>query len=213
MPLWISHWWAQAILICGGLTTAVFSTLVSRIRCDRKGSVSYSTSATLGLVYVILAFGHADLALIICFGHAAIRMTQIMRSPNNILDLQNLRASLRRVPWPKPVPRWLFRLAWFCRRIDTDFHLLNVLMLLSPGDSVAAPMPWWQQWLATLVVVFIAGAPFTPLSHWLEHKLMHYAEEDIVMFCALAFGHFVISVLLVRYLFVRVLSAHRFHRM
>eukprot|EP00659_Diplonema_papillatum_P012106 gene12106-18705_t len=78
MPMWIGYDFARITLTCGGLTTAVFSGLVCKIRADRKGAVAYATSGTIGLIMVVLAAGYGDVALLLSFGHAAFRIMQIL---------------------------------------------------------------------------------------------------------------------------------------
>lgn len=66
------------------MTTTFHSTLASKIRSDRKGSIANATSATIGLIYIIVALGYTNTALMISLGHATLRIIQILRSPNFI---------------------------------------------------------------------------------------------------------------------------------
>ena len=66
----------------------VYSNLSSKVRADRKGALAQSTSATLGFIFVILAFGHTLAALVLSLGHAAFRMNQILRVHNTVADAQ-----------------------------------------------------------------------------------------------------------------------------
>ena len=91
MPLWFGFDWARVALASTGLVTAVYASLVSKIRADRKGAVAFATSGTLGVIYMVLAAGYADAALVLSLGHAAFRMVQIMRSPNIMTDTQKIR--------------------------------------------------------------------------------------------------------------------------
>jgi NADH:ubiquinone oxidoreductase subunit 5 (subunit L)/multisubunit Na+/H+ antiporter MnhA subunit len=86
-----------------GALSAVHGTLVSKTRSERKGALANATSATVGLIFVTLACGYPDLALLMSFGHSAFRMRQIMRAPNTIADANNL-------PWPRSMPTWLYRI-------------------------------------------------------------------------------------------------------
>lgn len=178
-----------------GLSTAAFSTLVARILPDRKvrpdfvlvtvrvftrgrffilrsfleqGAIANATSGTIGLIYCILAMGHADLALALCFGHASFRIAQILRSPNIITDAQNMKAGMSgRMPFPKIVPAWLYRIGWALRRIHSDFHLIHVLHLVSRRvhDQKEWKLNKWQQYAVIVLFLVLAGAPFTPLAH------------------------------------------------
>jgi uncharacterized protein YbcC (UPF0753/DUF2309 family) len=212
MPLWFCYDWARVALAVVGIITAVHSSLTSKIRADRKGAIANATSATLGCIFVILALGYSDAALLLCLGHAAFRMTQVLRSPNVISDSTRLRSALGHMPWPKIVPDWLYKLCWRLHRISSDFHLLWVLHLLS------APLHMdkrWKlskvgQWLTTAGIVVLAGAPFTPLSHYFEEVLMDLLPTQPYLAGLLMAAHFTASVLLVRLLLVKVLDTNRF---
>eukprot|EP01102_Stenamoeba_stenopodia_P000183 TRINITY_DN10145_c0_g1_i1.p1 TRINITY_DN10145_c0_g1~~TRINITY_DN10145_c0_g1_i1.p1 ORF type:complete len:296 (+),score=58.39 TRINITY_DN10145_c0_g1_i1:488-1375(+) len=214
MPIWFEFDWARLILGAIGVISAVDSSLVAKIRADRKGAIANAASATLGLIFVVLAMGYSDLALVLALGHAAFRMIQILRSPNSIADSQKLRSALGRLTWPKVVPDWLYRLSWTLRRFDSDFHLLHVLHLISRPLQMKEPwkLTKLQQWLVTAVIVVLAGAPFTPLSHWLEEKLIHLLQTDPENAFYLMLFHFAISVILIRFLFLNVLDARRFYK-
>ncbi len=214
MPLWFGYDWARAILASVGLFTAVNASLLSKIRADRKGAIANATSATLGLIFVILALGYPNLALFMCLGHAAFRMTQILRSPNMLSDSQKLRSALGRMPWPKVVPDWLYRLSWALQRFTSDFHFLHVLHVIS--RPIYKTKPWklskLQQWLVTGLIVVLAGAPFTPLTHYIEEVLMHLLHTQPYIAAFLMLLHFVTSVVLIRFLFINVLDGRRFHK-
>ncbi|KAI9028762.1 hypothetical protein DFJ74DRAFT_641843 [Hyaloraphidium curvatum] len=214
MPYWYPFEWARITLASLGLFTAGYSTLVAKIRSDRKGSVARATSATLGLIFVTLAAGYPAVALLMALGHAAFRMIQILRAPNVIADSQFLRAALGKMPWPRVVPDRLYRFVWALRRIDNDVHLLSVLNWI--GGHLHLPsarkLSKLQQWALTAVGVVIAGAPFTPLSHGLEEWLMHTLPEHTFVAVMVMVAHFGLSVVVIRYLLTQVLSARRFRR-
>jgi len=149
-------------------------------------------------------------------GHAAFRMTQILRSPNMISDSQRIRAALGFMPWPKVVPDWLYKVSWTLRRFDSDVHPLHLLHLVSRpmASTLKKPLKLTkvQQWSITTLFLVIAGAPFTPFTHHLEELLMEILPHHPILAVGLMAGHFVISVVLIRYLFLKVLNARRFHK-
>jgi uncharacterized membrane protein len=91
---------------------------------------------------------------------------------------------------------------------------MHSLDMLASNVERRKPLPLskWQQWLFTSVGVVLAGLPFTPLAHAKEELLIHLlnaAPELAVMAeCAML----VVSVMLIRFLFVNVLSSRRFHK-
>jgi uncharacterized protein YbcC (UPF0753/DUF2309 family) len=214
MPLWFGFDWARVTLGSVGLVTAVYGSLVSKIRADRKGAIANATSATIGLIFVTLSLGYSNLALLMSFGHAAFRMTQILRSPNVIRDSQKLRDALGRMPWPKIVPNWLYRISWRFQRFHSDFHLTHLLHRISRPLHMPTSLKLTkiQQWLVTGVSVILAGAPFTPLSHFLEDLVMELLPTHPFLAGLIMFGQFVVSVVLIRFLFLKVLNARRFHK-
>jgi len=213
MPLWFQFEWARVALASVGAVTAVSASLVSKIRADRKGAIAAATSATLGMIFMILAAGHYDIALLLSLGHAAFRMTQILRAPNVISDSQKVRNGLGGSPWPTIVPGWLYRLCWgLHRRFYSDVNILHAIHMTGRLFHTAKPLKLTrvQQWIATGLIVVLAGLPFTPLSNYKEHLLMEMLPENPYLASAIIAGHFVMSVVLIRYLFLSVLSTRRF---
>lgn len=214
MPLWFDFEWARIVLASIGGYTAIFGTLLSKVRADRKGSIARATSSTLGMIFVILAMGYPKLALTISLGHAAFRMIQILRAPNAISDSQNLQSAIGAMPWPKIVPDWLFRFSWRMRRLDTEFHFLHFLHSFSARLHISNKKKWnlskIQQWALTSVCVVLAGAPFTPFSHYLDELLIEMLPTHPFVSSAIMFGHVVFSVVLMRFVFVHVLYSGRF---
>lgn len=210
--MWFSFDWARIALGAIGTITAVYGSLTSKIRADRKGAIAKATSASLGLIFVTLALGYPNLALVMSLGHAAYRMIQILRAPNFIGDsqkLQNVLGSLQTV-----VPNWLYRFCWMLHRFHSDFHLLNVLNILSRPLNKFKPLDLskMQQWLMTGLCVVVAGAPYTPFSHYLEEFLRELLPTHPVLAGAVMIGHFTVSVFVIRFLFLHVLHARRFRK-
>lgn len=212
MPLWYEFEWARVILGSLGLITAGHSTFISKIRADRKGALARATSATIGLIMVILALGYPDLALLMSLGHAAFRMTQVLYAPNMIAQTQHISSGLGFMPWPKMIPERLYRFIWALRRMDTDFHLLNILHWMSRRLYTPKPRSKFEQWLVTGASIVLAGAPFTPVSHYMEHWLMELLETHPIFAGLIMIGHFALSVFLIRFVLLYVLHKRRFNK-
>lgn len=210
--LWMPYDWARLAVAGIGLYTALYSTLVAKIRADRKGALAHATAGTLGLIYVTLAMGHTDLALALSLGHASFRMIQVLRAPNVIADHQALRSLLQRSVSMKPVPDPLYYFAWRLRRFDTDFHLFNMLDWISkPLNFIKAPqLSKMQQWGITAAGAVLAGMPFTGLTEMMDHWLMDLLLEHPIQAVSFMILHFTVSVLIMRFLFVVVLNSKRF---
>ena len=124
-------------------------------------------------------------------------------------------SALGRSPWPTPVPNWLYRLAWSLRRFDTDLttgplqllqHVFSTLHL----DRRRWPLNRPQQWAATALCVLLAGLPFTPLADSIEHLIAELLTTEPALAAALMLACFSVSVVLIRVVFVKILSARRF---
>ena len=197
-----------------GLLTTVDASLRSKIRADRKGALANATSATLGAIYMVLALGYPNVALLLSFGHTAFRVVQILRAPNLISDFQRFRSDLKGIPTPKMVPDWLFRLCWSLRRFTKDFN--PVYSLNEVARHFLSSKPWklnkLQQWAITGAAIVACGSPFTPYSHFLEHKIMELLPERPLFAASIMLAHFVVSVSLVKIVFTKVLTQKRFQR-
>jgi hypothetical protein len=141
-------------------------------------------------------------------------MIQILRSPNVINDSQKIRNALGFTPWPRIVSDRLYRLAWRCQRFHSDFHLLHILHLLSRRVHRDKPVQLgkFQQWLYTGSIAVLAGLPYTPIAHYKEELLMDLLQTQPSLAALVMAGHFGLSVILIRYLFLNVLDVRRFRR-
>jgi hypothetical protein len=215
--IWFGFEWARALLGATGAVTACTSMLASLIRSDRKGSIAYATSATVGVIFVVLAAGYTNVALTMCLGNAAFRVTQILRAPSALADAAQLKAALRHPPWHCVPPAWLYRLAWATRRFESDFHLMHPLhVIMGRFARYARMVPrlnQWQQWAMTAVVVVLAGFPFSPLAEYWEHYLIAEFQTNPLWAAILSLAHFGFAVIAIRLLFVNVLNERRFAAM
>jgi hypothetical protein len=213
LPLWFEYDWARVALGSVGLLTALDATLVSKIRSERKGAIANASSATIGLLYAALAMGYYDAVLMMSLGHAAFRITQILRAPNVIQDMTNLKSALGAdVIAPKEIPDWLYKLAWSLRRVDIDFTMLWLLHKLS--GPLTMPKNWklnkMQQWGLTGAGVVLAGFPFTPYYYALEHTIQDLLLHEPIAAVGLMAGYFGMSMATLRFLFLNVLDKNRF---
>lgn len=215
MPLWFGFDWARWALGSVGVFTSVYATLEAKTRADRKGAIANATSATVGLIYTILAMGYADLALALSLGHASFRMIQVLRAPNQILDWQRMRLAIGGQPLAKEVPDWLYSLCWSLRRVDSDFHLLHLVHQMSKVIHLPnMPRPWdlsrLQKVALTTGCLLVSGAPFTPVYREMEHDIMMLLTTNPEMAALVMAGQLGLSVVLMRFLFFNVLESRQF---
>jgi len=64
----------------------------------------------------------------------------------------------------------------------------------------------------TGVSIVLAGAPFTPVSHYMDKWLMELLPTHPLFAGTIMFGHFVVSVVLIRFLLLNVPHTRWFHK-
>ena len=88
-PLWMAFPSVRIACACIGASTAVYASLVGRTRPDAKTSLAYAAMAQLGVIYIELALGWYELALLHVWAHAGLRTWQFLRSSSLIQDFQS----------------------------------------------------------------------------------------------------------------------------
>ncbi|MEN9290958.1 MAG: hypothetical protein RLZZ357_801 [Bacteroidota bacterium] len=81
------HFWENQLvfkffLISAGLLTALITTAISRVQSSIKSQIAYASIAQIGLIFVEIAFGLENLALIHILGNAFLRTYQLLISPS-----------------------------------------------------------------------------------------------------------------------------------
>jgi NADH-quinone oxidoreductase subunit L len=81
-PFW-EHQLSVRILIGAlGLTTSVIATGIARIQSSVKSQIAYASIAQIGLIFIEIAAGWGDLALVHFAGNAFLRTYQLLVSPS-----------------------------------------------------------------------------------------------------------------------------------
>lgn len=80
---------ASNTLIVLGTTTAILTSLIALAQIDIKRTLSHSTSAYLGLVFIAVGLGHVDIAFLILFSHAIAKALLFMSAGAIILTTSN----------------------------------------------------------------------------------------------------------------------------
>jgi hypothetical protein len=207
---WSVYAWARAVVGAVGALTAVMATLIAQTRADRKGALAYAISASVGQIYIVLALGYVDIALVVSFGHAAYRMKQILLAPDVLARFTESRAQLDGSPdadgWGLlSPPSWLYSVSWALRRLDLEISSFFRLPVASTRT--------WPRWNLSFPVVMsvsvgillVSGLPFTPLT-----VASHRSYEAILLTrpmiaITLGLGRCALAVLLVRILLSHVM--------
>lgn len=81
------HFWEQQytmriVVVIFGLITAVLCTLTARVQSNIKSQIAYSSLAQIGLIFIEIALGFENLALVHIVGNAFLRTYQLLISPS-----------------------------------------------------------------------------------------------------------------------------------
>jgi hypothetical protein len=94
----------------------------SQIRADRKGAIAFAASGTVGWLYIILALGSPDAALILAFAHAVLRTLQILRSHNALYEVS--RRGWCAIDWDAYSCTCALRVSWAAGGYRYDFDVI-----------------------------------------------------------------------------------------
>lgn len=83
------HFWEQqfsmrVMVVVFGLLTAVICSLISRVQSNIKSQIAYSSLAQIGLIFIEIALGFENVALVHIVGNAFLRTYQLLISPSTV---------------------------------------------------------------------------------------------------------------------------------
>ncbi|MEY4929686.1 MAG: hypothetical protein RI909_410 [Bacteroidota bacterium] len=81
-PFWDHQLSVRIIIAVVGLLSSVIATGIARVQSSVKSQIAYSSIAQIGLIFIELAAGFEDLALIHFAGNAFLRTYQLLVSPS-----------------------------------------------------------------------------------------------------------------------------------
>ena len=208
-PMWQDFEWARLALGTIGGITAFQNGIIANVRNDRKGAIASATSATLGTIYVVLACGFDDLALLLALGHGAFRMNQVLRSPSSIQDSNDWAAVLgKEKSQPTKVFDILWRLGWSMNRVNSDFFRLPDIYT---QVDLKRPLAFYnskvtQSIISTSFLVAIAAFHLPAVDDYVAELMKTEPLLAAVVLAVNIFG----STALIRFLFGNVLDFGRF---
>lgn len=126
----------KAVAVVIGVATAIYGSLVARVKTDAKGALAHATLAQTGLILAEIALGLTTLALVHLVGHALLRLYQFLRAPNAIHDAHQRGHRHAQPAWwqrvfPAPLALRIFGAALQRLRLDErlDAVLAPVILL------------------------------------------------------------------------------------
>jgi NADH-quinone oxidoreductase subunit L len=81
-PFWEFQTGFKFFLAFSGLITALIATFIARVQSSVKSQIAYSSIAQIGLIFIEIAFGLENVALIHIAGNAFLRTYQLLVSPS-----------------------------------------------------------------------------------------------------------------------------------
>lgn len=83
-PFWEQQTTARIAIILLGLVTALIGTWTSRVQSNIKSQIAYASIAQIGLIFIEIAFGLEEIALVHIAGNAFLRTYQLLISPSTV---------------------------------------------------------------------------------------------------------------------------------
>jgi formate hydrogenlyase subunit 3/multisubunit Na+/H+ antiporter MnhD subunit len=80
--IWEHQFSVRVVITILGLSTAIVSTLIARVQSSVKSQIAYSSIAQIGLIFIEIALGLEEIALIHIAGNAFLRTYQLLVSPS-----------------------------------------------------------------------------------------------------------------------------------
>ncbi|OYU84221.1 MAG: hypothetical protein CFE24_07645 [Flavobacterium sp. BFFFF2] len=81
-PFWEHQTSVRIAIALMGLTTSIMATLIARVQSSVKSQIAYSSISQIGLIFIEIAAGFDNLALIHIMGNAFLRTYQLLVSPS-----------------------------------------------------------------------------------------------------------------------------------
>ncbi len=161
----------------------------------------------------MLALGLNDLALLLGLAHALFRIDQFVNQCGVIKDRKKLYAKLDGfLPWwtPTKPPMWVYILAWRLRRFDRDLMELPRSITGRNLQTIGVSGTW--QNILVFLVVALAALPelVSGLIPGMENDMMVMMIDYPIRSTIIFLAHALLSIVLIRWLFHRVLDVNRF---
>ncbi len=118
-PFWEHQWIVRIIIGLLGFATSIVAISISRVQSSIKTQIAYASIAQIGLIFIEIALGLENIALLHFAGNAFLRTYQLLISPSVI-------TYLIREQFYNYKPRITTTGNSFLKRLEYTFYLLNV---------------------------------------------------------------------------------------
>ncbi len=185
------HFWEhqttmQLVVIVFGLITSVISTLTARVQSNIKSQIAYSSLAQIGLIFIEIALGLEELALVHIAGNAFLRTYQLLISPSTVTykireQFFNFipRKKTLEDSWPKKIEYSLYIMSLKEWNLDN----LQYKYLWNPVKNIGKKFNFLGSPVLMIlaIVIFISGV----ILHFFEDKLPPNVIHNIPFIFAL----------------------------
>ena len=101
-PFWEHQTSFRIFVVVIGIITSIYAILTSRVQSSIKSQIAYSSMAQIGLIFIEIAFGFHEFALIHIAGNAFLRTYQLLVSPS-VVSYKIREQFYNFVPHPKTI--------------------------------------------------------------------------------------------------------------
>lgn len=117
--LWENQYVVRILIGILGLATSIITSLIARVQSSVKSQIAYSSASQIGLIFIEVALGFENLALIHFAGNAFLRTYQLLVSPSVV-------SYLIREQFYNYIPRPLTIEDSFPKKIEYSIYLLSI---------------------------------------------------------------------------------------
>ena len=118
-PFWEHQISFRVFVVVIGIITSIYAILTSRVQSSIKSQIAYSSMAQIGLIFIEIAFGLHEVALIHIAGNAFLRTYQLLVSPS-VVSYKIREQFYNFVPKPKTIED-----TW-PKRIEYTIYMLSL---------------------------------------------------------------------------------------
>lgn len=152
-PFWEHQIFVIGLIIAVGVITSILATLIARVQSSVKSQIAYASMAQIGIIFIEIALGFENLALIHFAGNAFLRTYQLLVSPSVV-------TYLIREQFYNFVPRsFTFEDSW-PKKIENTIYMISL-----------------KEWNLDSFMTFILWEPFKKLGkklNFLNVKILIY---------------------------------------
>jgi NADH-quinone oxidoreductase subunit L len=178
-PFWENQISVRILIATLGLSTSIVTSLIARVQSSVKSQIAYASIAQIGLIFIEVAAGFEDLALIHFAGNAFLRTYQLLVSPSVV-------SYLIREQFFNFIPRKQTLEDSFPKKMEYTFYILSLKewnldyyvnrYLWKPLKFAGRKLGFIRskQLIFLLIPIFLVGSYLLFNDHYLPQKSYEY---------------------------------------